>query len=78
MSQVMDLIDEARADRDLAINQAAQWQYVATLLFLQSGSPVQTIPEQARDIGAYYIEVNEDEDDDGALSITLREGESNA
>ncbi len=76
MSQVMDLIDEARADRDLARSQADQWQYLATLLMLQTGDTELLIPEQARDIGAYYLEANED--DDGALNITLREGESNA
>ena len=76
MSQAMDLIDEACKSRDEARRQSAQWEYVAILLFLQRGDTGLRIPKENRDIGAYYIEPIED--DDGALSIDLKEGETNA
>ena len=75
MSQAMDLIDEARSDRDIANSHAAQWQYLATLLFLQRGDTELVLPPDARDIEFYYLEANEIDDD---LVIRLREGDPNA
>ncbi len=78
MSQAMELIDEARAQRDQQANQAAQWQYIATLLFLQRGDATLQLPESARDIEGYTLAVTEGEgDEDGDLIIQLQ-GEPNA
>ena len=76
MSETMQLIDEARRDRDIARQQAAQWQYVATLLFLHKhpvGDPVPSIrfPKKDRDVGRHYLVPEEMKA--GALKVTLME-----
>ena len=78
----MDLLDEARFDRDQARNQAAQWQYIATLLFIEVFEPTLTgkvehrFPKKDRDIGRHYLVPEEMKA--GALKVTLMEAPEQA
>ena len=68
----MDLIDEARQERDQARQQAAQWHYVATLLMLNRDSLDQIRwAKKDRDVGRHYLVPEEMKA--GALKVTLME-----
>ena len=75
MSQAMDLIDEAREQRDAWEREAHQWQYIATLLALMVHahdlSYEWRIPKTKRNIGGHYLVPEEMED--GGLKVTLME-----
>ena len=80
-SQAMNLIDEARYDRNIALTQANQWQYIATLLTLElreagclsghsTGAQIRWTKTK-RDVGRHYLVPEEMKA--GTLKVTLME-----
>ncbi len=68
------IIDEYVAAEQLALQQAAQWQYIATLLAVEyqlGASDGWLWSKVDRDIGNHYLIVEEKET--GALKITIAE-----